>query len=164
MAANINRVQVLFCETLPVMFVQIWLLLILFGAESSGYSWLDWMILIQGQAFTLFNMAKNLFFLRSKLFGADSQGFRDQVKSRTKKLIKRGSVFIRRMSQSSQKSAEPGDVHNMMADSVGDLGTANGDLVVYSQPRYSEFEVSEGPEPAQSKGADSEGKSVGQDT
>ena len=46
MAANINRVQVLFCDSLPVMFVQIWLLLILCGAQSTCYSWLDWMILI----------------------------------------------------------------------------------------------------------------------
>ncbi len=152
MAANINRVQVIVCWTLPVMFVQIWLLLILFGAESNGYTWLDWMILIQGQAFTLFNMAKNLFFLRSKLFGPDSQ-FRDQVKTGTKKLIKRGSVFIlqaRRMSQSSQKSAEPGEVHNTMTDGLGDL--AHGDIVVYAQElKYSAFEISEDLEPAESK-------------
>ena len=84
-------------------------------------------------------MAKNIFFLRGKLFGADSQ-LSDKIKTGTQKLIKRGSVFIlqaRRMSQPSQKSAEPGEVHNTvtMTDDIGDSNMAHSDSVVYAQER-----------------------------
>ena len=107
-AANLNRVQILLFETGPVMFVQIWLLLILFGATTSQYSWIDWTILIQSQAFTLFNMTKNVFFLRRKLFGKDTS-LRSEMRRRSAHIVRKGSALvhqIRKLSQSSQKSAE----------------------------------------------------------
>ena len=147
-AANINRVQILLFETGPVLFVQIWLLLILFGATTSEYSWIDWMILIQSQAFTVFNMTKNLFFLRRKLFGQNAS-LKNKIKRGSAYVVRKGSAFVlqvRKLSQASQQSAENVDRRVSLEDNAN--AGAYGQ-VVFSQngmfkTRFQFFEADDG--------------------